>query len=232
MSTSTSAARWSAGSSRSAAAPGARRSSRTDRSAGSSVGRGASESEPRSPYSSRSSGSGLGAAHLRGPEPVEAGVDHHAVQPGRHLPPRRGTSRPGGTPRPGRPAGRRRRPRGCPWCAGRPPTAGRGDGRRARRRRRGRRRRGRAAARDRCAGPLTLTAVTASAHPSSTAATRTSATSPRKPLVGGGQRGQPHHQEAAGGRLVEVEGKTLIAGGVRRRPVSRPAISDGASSVR
>ena len=84
-------------------------------------------------------GQGLGPAYLRRPQPVEAGVDDDAVQPGRHLRRRRGTSRPGGTPRSGRPAGRRRRRRGCPWCAARPPTAGRGAARTAGRTPRGRR---------------------------------------------------------------------------------------------
>ena len=84
MSTSTSAARCSAGSwpARRAPARAARRRTRQ-------VGRVARSpavarpSDPRSRVSSRSSGSALGPAYLRGAQPVEAGVDHDPVQPGR-----------------------------------------------------------------------------------------------------------------------------------------------------
>ena len=60
--------------------------------------------------------------------PVEAGVDDDPVQPGGDRGVAAEASRPGGRPRSCRPAGRRRRPRGCPWCAARPPRAGRGAG--------------------------------------------------------------------------------------------------------
>ena len=83
MSTSTSAARCSAGRVASAASTARRRSSASGALrrvvASASV---AATSDPRSAVSSRSSGSALGAAYLRGPEPVEAGVDDDPVQPG------------------------------------------------------------------------------------------------------------------------------------------------------
>ena len=152
MSTSTSAARCSGGRVASAASSGATPLAAHGGLASRVVGRGRwrSAADPRSPYSSRSSGSGVGPAYLRRPDAVEAGVDHDPVQPGGH----RSVAAEGAGP-PVRRDQAVLEPvggvvRGCPSCAGRPPRAGRGGGRTAGRRRRGRRPRGRRAARRRC----------------------------------------------------------------------------------
>ena len=198
MSTSTSAARCSAGSVASAAqhqAGAARR--RTAASAGSvGAGRRTASEPPRRRTSSRSSGSGSAAAHLGGPQPVEAGVDDDPVQPGGD----RGVAAEG----PG-PAVRRdhavlqavggvlgvahgaQRDRPQPVAV---------PARTARRTRRGRRRRGPRAARRRWAPR--------GSGRSLMPGTATSATSPRKPPDTRGQRGQPDHEVAAGRRLVGV----------------------------
>ena len=136
MSTSTSAARWSAG-------QGAQRVEHHpapllgDRAVGGILGLGGGGGQrAAADVLVEVVGQRVGAAYLRGPDPVQAGVDDDPVQPGRD---RRLA------------AERARAPvrrdqavlepvggvlAGCPWCAARPPTAGRGAGRRGHRRRR------------------------------------------------------------------------------------------------
>ena len=121
----------------------------------------------------RHGGLGLPAAH-----PVQAGVHHDPVQPGGDRGVAAEPGRPRGRPRAARPAARRRPPRGRRACAGPPPRAGRGAGGTARRRRPGRRRRGRAAARRRSARAIPR--PTASALPSPDVRRRRSPARPRR----------------------------------------------------